>query len=142
MSLDDAPSTASLWSRMTGGMLRGMGLGDMGEIFKIASSPEVQAGMIEVFRGAVEQARATRRIEAKLDFLLRQGGVDVDEFNRRFDFTAAAVWPGGPRALPSGDGRNGTGNPAPASRPPDDGTGELAPAARQRRAGAASRDGA
>jgi hypothetical protein len=107
----DAPpqETASIWGDMFG----------MSSLFKMISSPELMAHTHQMLAAVIEGANANRRIEAKLDRLLRALGHEIADINDRFP---AQFRPPGLAPLLERNGALGTGSRAAASGPSDDGS--------------------
>ena len=130
--MTEAPSTASLWSRVTGDAF------GLGPVMRLIADPQFQRDSMAMMRGLAEAGKRQARLEAKLDYLMGINGhaEAIVNINERIenDFAAAAerarsqaVAAG---ALPSPtstaaafpDGRPGAelgGDPA-ASAPTDD----------------------
>ena len=118
-----APDTGSLWGDMLG----------VGSLFKVISDPALMVHAHQMMGAVIEGANANRRIEAKLDRLLRALGNDISDINARFP----AEFQPAPAVL-EGDRADGSGGHAATARALDDGSRE--PAASPRSLGAPIRD--
>lgn len=107
--------TGSLWMKMFG----------LGPLMEAIKDPNLVQNMISSAAAIMQAAQAQARIEAKLDLLLRQAGVDVDGLNARvaeqFGRRTAAVLDGhanpgdGSNPAPGVATHNGSGKPAPTT---------------------------
>lgn len=104
-----------------GGMFDMFGLG---AALRLAQDPAFQAQVMGMVGAMAESGPRQARIEAKLDFLLQERGVDVGEFNRQWALSFGARL----AALPAGRELGGGGPPEPgaASATIDDGACEPA----------------
>ena len=104
---DAAPqSTASIWGDMFG----------MGSLFKLVTDPMLGATAQRMMETIIESSLASRRLEAKLDLLLKGQGHDIDAVNARF----AGLGP--PALLEMGGAARSRSDPA-SSHADDDGVG-------------------
>ena len=87
-----APETSSLWGDMFG----------VSSLFKIISDPALMAHAHQMMASVIEGANANRRIEAKLDRLLKAIGHEITDINARFPSAFVA-----PPALSGPDGADG-----------------------------------
>jgi hypothetical protein len=101
------PETSSLWGDMFG----------MGSLFKMISDPGLMAHTHAMMAAVIEGANANRRIEAKLDRLLKGIGHEISDINARFPAHFQ------PPALLEGNGANGAGSPSAATGADHDGSG-------------------
>ena len=76
-------------------------------------------GFVAMMAAMAEGARASTRIEAKLDALLKEQGYDVDELNRKHADAGSGVF----TLISPDDGAAGTGGDAVAGGAPDYGDG-------------------
>jgi hypothetical protein len=106
--LPPAPETSSLWGDMFG----------MGSLFKLISDPGLMAHTHAMMAAVIEGANANRRIEAKLDRLLKGIGHEISDINARFP---AQLQP--PPALLTQHGAHAAGGNAAATGAVDDGSG-------------------
>lgn len=99
--------TGSMWGDMLG----------MGSLFKVITDPALMQHTHTMIAAVIEGANANRRIEAKLDRMLKALGQNLDDINDR--------WPDQFKtpALLEGNRANGAGSPALASGAVDDGSG-------------------
>lgn len=110
----DAPvaqDTGSLWGEMFG----------MGSLFKIITDPALMTHTHAMMSAVIEGANANRRIEAKLDLLLKSLGQEIETINGRWPSHLA-----GPPALLEANRTDGARGSAPASSAVDNGSGALA----------------
>jgi hypothetical protein len=108
------PDTGSLWGDMFG----------VSSLFKVISDPSLMAHAHQMMASVIEGANANRRIEAKLDRLLKAIGHEISDINARFP---SAFHPGLTHpALPQPDGADGAGGHSAATGASDDGSA-LAP---------------
>ena len=106
----EAPSSSSLWGDMFG----------VGSLFKVITDPALGAHAAAMMNAITESAKASSRIERKLNRLLAALGQEVEDAN--------VGSPGiGPPALLAADGANGGRGLAPASGAPDNGGRGIAP---------------
>jgi hypothetical protein len=105
-----APETSSLWGDMFG----------MGSLFKMISDPGLMAHTHAMMAAVIEGANANRRIEAKLDRLLKGIGHEISDINARFPSHFQ------PAALLEGNGANGAGSHSASTGAVDDGSGGTA----------------
>lgn len=103
------PDTGSLWGDVFG----------VGSLFKLISDPALMAHTHQMIGAVIEGANANRRIEAKLDRLLKALGHDLADINARFpaDFQPGFIAP-----LLEGDRTPGSGGVAAAIGASDDGS--------------------
>lgn len=111
---DQAPQdTGSMWGDMFG----------IGSLIKVITDPGLQAHTHAMLGAVIEGANANRRIEEKLDRLLKALGHEISDINAR--------WPAGLQFSPTlltADGADGAGRPPLASGAPDDGASGTADA--------------
>lgn len=94
------------------------GLFGLGPIMRMMNDPALQQHMVEMMQAVIQSAGANLRMEAKLDFILRELGHDPS----RFECDGGRGF-GNPAALLGGYGIPGAGaNPAPSGAA-DDGIG-------------------
>ena len=112
-----APETSSLWGDMFG----------VGSLFKVISDPALMQHAHQMMGAVIEGANANRRIEAKLDRLLRALGNDISDINARFPAQFQPPHDPGPSAPPAlleANRADGAGGFAAAIGAPDDGSGQ------------------
>lgn len=71
-----APDTGSIWAKMAGNAL------GINHIVDAIRNPQMIAQAMAMMQAMIESQMANARIEAKLDIVLRERGVDVDAINR------------------------------------------------------------
>jgi hypothetical protein len=101
----------------------------VGSLFKIISDPALMQHTHAMMAAVIEGANANRRIEAKLDRLLKALGNDISDINARFpaQFQPGPLHPGPTLpALPYADGAAGIGGYPPTTGAVDDGSREPA----------------
>jgi hypothetical protein len=86
--MTEAPSTASLWSRVTGDAF------GLGPVMRLIADPQFQRDSMAMMRGLAEAGKRQARVEAKLDYLMGINGhaEAIVNINERIenDFAAAA----------------------------------------------------
>jgi hypothetical protein len=86
--MTEAPSTASLWSRVTGDAF------GLGPVMRLIADPQFQRDSLAMMRGLAEAGKRQARLEAKLDYLMGINGhaEAIVNINERIenDFAAAA----------------------------------------------------
>ena len=108
-----AQDTASIWGDMFG----------IGSLFKVITDPQLQAHTHAMLAAVIEGASATRRVEQKLDRLLKALGHEIDDINARFP--SEFIRPAAP-ALLEANGAVGDRGRAAATVSADDGGRNLA----------------
>ena len=106
---EPAPDTKSLWGDMFG----------LGSLMKVITDPALVQHAHNMMQATIEGANANRRIEAKLDMLLRALGHEIDAINDRFPST---FQPLGPTALLVQNRADGARRHPPAGVALDDGS--------------------
>jgi hypothetical protein len=105
-----APDTGSMWGDLFG----------MGSLIKVISDPALMAHAHQMMGAVIEGANANRRIEAKLDRLLKALGNDIADIDARFPNQFQ------PSALLEQRNADGARGHPPATSLADDGSGGAA----------------
>lgn len=107
--VDHPQETGSMWGDLFG----------VGSLFKVITDPGLQAHVHAMMAAVIEGANSSRRIEAKLDRLLKALGHEIEDINFRFSGV-------GPAALLEANRADGVGGHPPAGGVIDDGAGGAA----------------